>query len=227
MSFRRTFLTGLLVVLPVFATFWLISLVFGLIDASVTPLLFQTLRWLAPASWRATGWVTYGAPLVSVTLAVAVIYVIGLIGGNVLGRQVLRWLDSMLMHVPVVRSIYSATRQFVDTFSRPAGQSFNGVVLVEFPRDGVWTLGFLTGQTQGEVRERIGRELLNVFVPTTPNPTGGYLLFVPAEKVIRLAMSIDDAFRIIISGGVLTPGHAAAAPVAARPLAPPAQPNAA
>jgi len=190
----------------VFVSFWLVTLLFGLINETVTPVLFQVVSWFASSAWVEQAWVNYIAPLVSIVLAVAVIYVIGLVGGNVFGRQLLAWLEAVLLRVPIVRGIYGATRQFIDTFSRQDGRAFSGVVLVEFPRAGTWTLGLVTGSTQGEIYRRIHRDLVNVFVPTTPNPTGGYLIFVPSENVIRLEMSIDDALKMIISGGVLTPG---------------------
>ena len=205
MSFRRTFVTGLFIVLPVLVTVWVISLIFGAVDGTVTPVLTEAVRLITPGQWLANAWVKYIAPLVSVLLAVFIIYIIGLVGGNVLGRQVLRWMESILMHIPVVRGIYSATRQFVDTFSRPGGNAFRSVVMVEFPREGTWSLGLVTGEASGEVAARAKSKLITVFVPTSPNPTGGYVLFVPDDKVVRLEMSVDDAMKIIISGGVLTP----------------------
>ncbi len=212
MAFRRTFFTGLIIVIPVFVTIWLISLIFGAVDGTVTPVLTEAVRLITPGVWLANAWVKYIAPLVSVLLAVLIIYFIGLIGGNVLGRQVLHWLESILMHIPVVRGIYSATRQFVDTFSRPGGNAFRSVVMVEFPREGAWTLGLVTGEASGEVAARAKSKLITVFVPTSPNPTGGYVLFVPDDRVIRLEMSVDDALKLIISGGILTPDAAPAPP---------------
>ncbi len=210
MGFRRTFITGLVVVLPLMLTFWLVSLLFGMVDGTVTPVLTSFVRLVAPEAWLQRAWVTYVAPLVSIALAVFTIYLIGLVGGNVLGRQLLRWGEAILLRIPVVRPIYSAAKQFVDTFSHSDGKSFSSVVLVEFPREGVWTLGFVTGTTRGEVAARTRRSLLTVFVPTSPNPTGGYVLFVPEDKVIRLEMTVDDALKVVITGGVLAPDTAVA-----------------
>jgi uncharacterized membrane protein len=207
-SFRRTFVTGLLVIMPVLITYWVVRLLFGTINNTVTPVIFKLMGLFAPGQ---EDWLLkFAAPIVSIVLAVAVIYLIGLIGGNVIGRQVLKSLEALLLHIPIVRGIYSATRQFIDTFSRSDGKSFSGVVLVEFPRAGCWSIGLLTTETRGEVPVRTGRALVSVFVPTTPNPTGGYLLFVPKEDVVHLEMSIDDALKMIISGGVLTPDFKAA-----------------
>lgn len=206
MSFRRTLLTGLVVVLPIFITYWVIAFIVGALHRTVTPVLTQILRLLAPGEWLQQAWLNYIAPLVSVALAVAVIYLIGLVGGNVLGRQLLKTVEGLLLRIPIVRGIYSATRQFIDTFSRPQGSGFRGVVLIEFPREGSWSLAFLTGAPQGEVQEHAGQPLVSVFVPTTPNPTSGYLLFVPESRTVRLDITIDDALKMIISGGVLVPG---------------------
>jgi uncharacterized membrane protein len=211
MAFRRTFITGLLIVLPVIVTYWLLALIIGAIDASITPVLTEVVRFIGPDEWLQYAWVHYLSPLVSVFLAVAVVYFIGLVGGNVLGRQILRVVEGMLLRIPVVRGIYSAVRQFVDTFSRPEGAAYRGVVLVEFPRPGSWSLGLITGNASNEVTARIGQSLVSVFVPTTPNPTGGYLIFVPEERALRLEMSVDEALKMIISGGVLTPESAPAA----------------
>ncbi len=219
MKFRSTFLTGLLIVLPAFVTFWLLALFFGVIDGTVTPMLFRAVRLFGPSAWVEQAWVNYIAPVLGVFISVLVVYVVGLFGGNVFGRQMLKWLESLLLRVPLVRGVYTAMRQLIGTFSGQDGRAFSGVVLVEFPRSGVWTLGLVTGTTQGEVARRLNRDLLNVFVPTTPNPTGGYLIFVPSEAVIRVDMSIDDAFKIIISGGVLTPEAALAQPGAAAAVA--------
>lgn len=215
MNIRRTLLTGFFVVLPLVITYWVIRLIFLQVASSVTPLIYQVVRVVAPGPWMQQAWVDYFAPLVSVILVLTVIYVIGLVGGNVLGRQVLKAVERLLLRVPVVRGIYSATRQFLDTFSRPEGRSFRAVVLVEFPKPKTWALGLLTSETEGEVQARTRRPVVSVFVPTTPNPTSGYLIFVDKDEVIELDMSIDDAFKMIVSGGVLTPPYSSSATLGA------------
>ena len=158
-------------------------------------------------SWLEQAWVDYLAPVVSVTLAVVLICLLGLFGGNVLGKQLLRGIDRLLMQVPFVRGIYSATRQFLDTFAKSGSDAFSRVVLVEYPRKGLWTMALVTSETEGEVQIRLEQRVVSVFIPTTPNPTSGWLLFVPEEDVIALEMSVDDAFKMIISGGILTPPY--------------------
>jgi len=203
-TFKRTFLTGLLIILPVFITYWVMRFIFAQIDQAVTPTIRQAVVWAGFQWLLEEGWVPYIAPMVSVTLLVLLIYAIGLFGGNVLGQQILDGVDKLLRSIPLVRGIYTATRQFVDTFAKE-GKSFRKVVLVEYPRKGLWTIALLTGDATGEVAYRADQELVSVFVPTTPNPTSGWLLFVPTTDLVELDMSVDDAFKLIISGGVLTP----------------------
>ncbi len=203
---KRTLITGLVVTTPVFVTIWIISLLFGLINTTVTPVILQILKLLTFGQLSDATWVTYVAPIVSITLSVVFVYLMGLIGGNVLGKQLLGVLDRSMKRIPFVRGIYSATRQFVDTF-QSGGGAFSHVVLLQYPRLGVYTLGFVTSSVRGEAQEKTGKELVCVFVPTTPNPTSGFLLFVPPAELVRLSMSVDDAFKMIISGGVLAPGR--------------------
>lgn len=208
-TFRRTFLTGVVIILPVVVTGWIILFVFNLLARTLTPVVLQSIQLFGLGAWSKAAWLNYAAPLVSVTLSLLLIYLIGLIGGNVLGKQVIGLFDKLMMQVPFVRGIYSATRQFFQTFSRSKGEAFSRVVLVEYPRKDLWTMALVTARTRGEVQERTHANMVSVFVPTTPNPTSGWLLFVPEEDCIFLDMSVDDAFKMIISGGVITPPRGA------------------
>ncbi len=203
-TFRGTLLTGTLIILPVFITIWTILFVFQLISQLVTPTLLRIFELMGFGLFLERAWVEYTAPLVSVAVLVTAIFLLGLIGGNVIGKQVINAIERLLKSIPVVSGIYSAVRQFLDTFSS-GGRAFNKVVLIQYPREGLWTLALLTSETEGEVPVRAGTKLVSVFVPTTPNPTSGWLLFVPKGEVIELSMSVDDAFKMIISGGVLIP----------------------
>jgi uncharacterized membrane protein len=209
-TFRNTFVAGLFIILPVLVSIWVIHLLFSIIDRSLTPMVLQVIRWVGLGAWSEMAWLNYLAPLVSVTLAVVIISLAGLLGGNVLGRQVLRGMDWLVKQVPIVRGIYSATRQFIDTFSNAKGNAFRRVVLVQFPHPGLWMIGFVTSETRSEVHRHVGDSAIAVFLPTTPNPTSGWLVYLPAKEVISLQMSVDEAFKVIISGGVLTPGDLAA-----------------
>ena len=204
-SIKRTLITGLIILTPILVSVWIVRFVFLQIHQSITPAVLNLLRLLGVGPWLETTFVNVGAPIFSVALAVIVIYLLGLLGGNVIGRQLLEGFERLLMQIPVVRGIYSATRQFLDTFSRDSNQAFRKVVLVEYPRKGLWTMALLTNETKGEVALAYQEPMVSVFIPTTPNPTSGWLLFVPKKDVIELTMSVDEAFKMIISGGVLTP----------------------
>lgn len=206
-SFRRTFLTGLIFILPILISVWLVRLVFDQVSHTITPLVLNVLRFMDLGEWSESVWVNYAAPTLSVGLAIFLIWFIGLVGSNVFGRQVLQGFEKLMLQVPVVKSIYSATRQFLDTFSNASNKAFKEVVLIEYPRPGIWTMAFVTNERgSGEVQKHSSDNLLSLFIPTTPNPTSGWLVFVPERECRRLAMSVDDAFKMIISGGVLTPG---------------------
>ncbi|MEM6558615.1 MAG: DUF502 domain-containing protein [Myxococcota bacterium] len=205
-NFRRTFITGLVFILPIIVTVWLIRFVFDQASSTVKPVVVQVLRLLTGSALSERIAVDYLAPLLSVILALAMIWIIGLIGGNVIGRRLLRRLENLMLQIPVVRSVYAATRQFLDTFSAAGSKAFQEVVLVEYPRRGLWSMAFVTNEaTTGEVQRRTQDDVISVFIPTTPNPTSGWLLFVAKNDVIVLSMTVDEAFKMIISGGVLTP----------------------
>jgi len=202
-TFRSTFVAGLFICLPLAVTLWTIQFVFSRVDHLLTPIVLDLGRFLGLGPWLEAAWADYAAPLVSVALGVLAIWLVGLVGGNVLGRQILRGLERIVLQVPVVRSIYGATRQFIEAFSPGAGRAFSRVVLVEYPRPGVWTLGLVTNTHNPAISERTGKQMISVFLPTTPNPTSGWLAFVPDNELISLTMSVDDAFKLIVSGGVL------------------------
>jgi uncharacterized membrane protein len=172
----------------------------------------EVIRFLGFGHWLEIAWLDYLAPLLSVGLGVFVIYLVGLIGGNVLGRQVLKGLERLVLQIPVVRNIYGATRQFVQTFSQAGGRAFSRVVLVQYPRPGVWTLGLVTNSAAQEIARVTRPDVVAVFLPTTPNPTSGWLLYVPEGELVPVSMSVDDAFKLIISGGVLSTGKGPEAP---------------
>ena len=205
-SRRRTFLTGLIVAAPILVTLWLVTLLFDQVSSYIAPALFGLARFFGFAGEPMRGWIETIVQLLSVGVGAAGIFLIGLLAENVLGRQLLKGLEWLLMQIPFIRGIYSATRQFLETFSGDSTKAFRKVVLFEYPRKGLWTMGLLTGDAKGEVAERIPEKMVSVFVPTTPNPTSGWLIFVPVESVQELDMDVDDAFKMVISGGVLTPG---------------------
>ena len=207
--------TGLIVSLPLVVTLWVIQLIFVSVERVVSPILLEGLRLGGLGGSLDHGWLGYLAPLLSVLAGGTTIYLIGVVGGNVLGKELLSALEALLLRVPVVRSIYSATRQFLDTFSQAQGRAFRRVVLVQYPRQGAWTLGLVTNQAPRAVAQPTGQALVSVFLPTTPNPTSGWLVFVPDADLVTVDLSVDDAFKLIISGGVLSSEQAAAMPLPA------------
>lgn len=206
-TFKRHMITGFVIILPIFISIWVVVFVTGQIHRSVTPIVYKAIKLFGLEAWGEQAWATYVAPVVSVLLFVSLIYILGVIGGNVLGRQLLKGVDKLLMQIPLVRGVYSATRQFLDTFSGDKSESFKRVVLVEYPRKNLWALALVTTKATGEVPARTGQKMIGLFLPTTPNPTSGWLVFVAEEETIPLEMSVDDAFKMIISGGILTPPY--------------------
>jgi uncharacterized membrane protein len=160
---------------------------------------------LIPERYNPETYLPFGIPGLGLVIAVAALILIGALTAGYVGRIVVRLSDAALARMPVVRSIYGATKQIFETVLAQKSTAFRQVCLVEYPRHGVWTLGFITGTTVGEVQERTSDEVVNVFLPTTPNPTSGFLLFVPRHDIILLDMSIEDGIKMVISGGIVTP----------------------
>ena len=194
---RGYFLAGLLVVAPVGITFWLSWLVLSFIDARVTP--------LVPEAYNPNTYVPFGIPGLGVLILVIFITFVGALTRLLLGRWMVRGGEHLLSRMPVVRSIYGATKQIVETVLAHQSDAFRQAVLFEYPRRGSWAIGFVTGRTIGEVQNVTEDEVVNVFLPTTPNPTSGYLLFLPRRELVPLSMSVEDAIKMIISGGIVTP----------------------
>ncbi len=193
---RRYLVAGLLVWVPVGVTILIIKFLVDLMD--------QTLL-LLPAGIQPQHLLGFRIPGLGIVLTVVVVLVTGMVVTNLFGRQLIRLGERLLARIPVVRSIYSSVKQLTESLFSSGGKSFRKVVLVPYPHPGSWTMGFLTGVGAGEVRDRIGREVLNVFVPTTPNPTSGFFLIVPRQDVIELDMSVDDGLKMLLSVGVVQP----------------------
>jgi uncharacterized membrane protein len=195
---RRYFIAGLLVWLPLGVTIFLIRFLVDFMD--------QAVQWL-PAALRPENLVGFRIPGLGAVLLVTLVLVTGVIVANLFGRQLVTVGERLLARIPLVRAIYSAAKQLTETLFSGSGQSFRKVVLVEYPRAGLWTLAFLTGIGAAEVRQKTGRDLINIFVPTTPNPTSGFFLMAARDSVIELDMSVDSALRIILSAGAVVPGE--------------------
>ncbi|MGB2321056.1 MAG: DUF502 domain-containing protein [Candidatus Puniceispirillaceae bacterium] len=191
---RSWFLTGLLVTAPVLLTVYITWAAIELIDGQVANILpgFNQL-------------VFANIPGAGLIIGLILITVIGAIAAGFLGRWIIRLGESILNRMPIVRSIYGASKQILETVISTQSDAFRDAVLVEYPRRGLWVIGFVTGGTRGEVAEHIDIEMVNVFIPTTPNPTSGFLLFCPRDEIIYLDMSVEDAVKLVVSGGIVHP----------------------
>jgi uncharacterized membrane protein len=193
---KRYFITGLLVLVPLLITIWVLATLIGIMDQSLL---------LLPAAWRPEAQLGYQVPGLGAVLTLLVIFVTGLIATNFLGQQLINMWERLLGKVPVVKGIYNSVKQVSDTLFSGSGQAFRKALLIQFPHQGSWTIAFLTGQPGGDVVNHLHGEYVSVYVPTTPNPTGGYFLMMPKREVIELDMSVDEALKYIISMGVVTP----------------------
>lgn len=192
---KRYLIAGLLVWVPLGVTVIVIKFLVELMD--------QTLTWL-PAEYQPEALLGFYIPGIGVVLAVVIVLGTGMIVANLFGRKLVSLWESILTSIPLVRTIYSSVKQILETvFS--SGQSFRKVLLIQYPRKGLWTLAFQSGTTRGEAQAKTGSEIINVFVPTTPNPTSGFFIMVPRDDVIELDMSVDDGLKMIISAGVMVP----------------------
>ena len=188
---RRYFVTGLLVVTPLWGTYLILSALFTTLEGVLGGLLRRYAAFYIP-----------GLGIVALAL---VLLGVGMVATNIFGRRLVAWWESLLTRVPVVKTIYLVIKSVMDTISIQNKEQFNRVVLIEFPRKGQYSIAFVTGITRGEIQRITAERLINVYVPTTPNPTSGYFLFVPENEIIPLSMSVEDGMKMIISGGMYTP----------------------
>ena len=195
-AIRRWLLAGLLVLVPLIITVWVLNWVVGTLD--------QTLQ-ILPAHWQPDRLLGIHIPGFGVLLALVIVLLIGAIASNFMGRRLLSWWNALLGRIPIVRSIYSSVKQVSDTLFSENGNAFRKALLVQWPRPGVWTIAFQTGTPGGDVLTHLGDDYLSVYVPTTPNPTGGYFVMLKRSDCIELAMTVDEALTYVISMGVVSP----------------------
>jgi uncharacterized membrane protein len=198
---------GLLIVLPLLITLWLLSLLFDVINLYVTPWVFEVLR--AAGVPHLDRWAARAVvPLVGLLLTAASVYLIGLLAGNLAGRRVVAAVEAGILRVPLVKGIYGSARQLLDAFSMTGARAFSKVVLVEYPRRGLWTVGFVTREREHRIGYRDRGDLgpaVPVFLPTTPNPTSGWMILVDPSDLVVLDMTIEEAVKLIVSGGIVGP----------------------
>ena len=193
---RKYFVTGLLIWVPLAITIWVLNLIIGSMDQSLQ---------LLPYRWQPRQLFGFNVPGLGVLLTVLVVFATGLFTRNIIGERLLNYWERLLGRIPIVRSIYSSVKQVSDTILSPNGQAFRKALLVQYPRQGAWTIAFQTGAPSAEIRRLIPGEMVSVYVPTTPNPTSGFFLMVPRNEIIELSMSVDEALKYVVSMGVVTP----------------------
>ena len=193
---KRWFITGLLIWVPLAITAWVLSLIAGAAD--------QTLR-LLPESVRPQALLGVNIPGAGVALTLLIILTTGLLAANFIGQRLVSWWEQLLARIPVVSSIYNSVKQVSDTLFSSSGNAFRKALLIQYPREGTWTIAFLTGKPGGDVSNHLKGDFVSVYVPTTPNPTSGFFLMLPKSDVIELDMAVDEALKYIISMGVVAP----------------------
>jgi uncharacterized membrane protein len=196
---RNYFLAGVLVTAPISITFWLTWRVITFIDETVTPII--------PPRWNPESYLPFGLPGLGLIVAVIALTLIGFLAAGYVGRMIMRVGERVVARVPVVRSVYSWTKQVFETVLSKSSAAFREVVLIEYPRRGCWAVGFITGKTVGEVQRLTAETVYNVFIPATPNPTTGFLLFVPRNEVHHLDLTVEEGIKLVISGGIVVPDH--------------------
>lgn len=194
---RAYFLAGVLVTAPAVLTLYLAYLLISAVDDWVADLL--------PARFNPETYLPFSIPGIGLLIVIATLTVIGMVTANFAGRLLVRWSESILERIPAVRTIYGAVKQILETVLANQSSAFREVVLLEYPRRGIWAMGFITGTTQGEVQNLTEDTLINVFVPTTPNPTSGFLLFLPKKDLHILSMTVEEGIKMVVSGGIVTP----------------------
>tara|TARA_B100000378_G_scaffold47503_1_gene35423 strand:- start:629 stop:1303 length:675 start_codon:yes stop_codon:yes gene_type:complete len=195
-NFRRYLIAGLLVWLPIGVTVFLVRIMIGLMDRSLL---------LLPNQFRPENVIGFGIPGLGFLLTIIVLLLTGVLAANFVGKSMVSFGERLLDRIPFVRSIYSATKNFTEIVFSGSGQSFKKVLLIEYPRKGIYSLAFQTSTELGEVQERVGEDLVCTFVPTTPNPTSGYIIVIPKKDIIELDMEVEAALKMIMSLGVVVP----------------------
>ncbi len=194
---RGYFLAGVLVTAPIGVTLYLGWLFVTFVDEQVGRLL--------PRAYNPETYLPFSVPGLGVLIAIGALILIGAFAAGFVGRTLLRMSETIMAQLPVIRNVYGAIKQILEAVIQSQHNAFREVVMLEYPRKGLWSIGFVTGSSKGEVQNITASEMINVFVPTTPNPTSGYLLFVPREDAIKLHMSVEDAIKLVVSGGIVTP----------------------
>ena len=195
-KFRNYLIGGLLIWLPIMITVWVVRFLTGILDSSLV---------LLPPSWRPEAIVGTYVPGVGILLSLLLLFGTGVLVKNLFGGQIIAGLESLVRRIPVVGSVYGGAKTFSETVLTDKGKSFKQVVMVEFPRKGIYSIGFITSNELEEAQARTAQEVTSVFVPTTPNPTTGFLVLIPKDEVVLMDMTVDEAFKMLLTLGVVVP----------------------
>lgn len=204
---RERFVAGMLIALPVVATFIILDFLINLIDSRVVPLL--------PPALRPETYLDFAVPGFGLIILILFLTLLGSVATNFLGNYLVSLTDRVLTRIPVVRNVYSVFKQIRDVFQNNSAGQYKEVVMVQYPRANSWVIGFVAGAAKGEMRHRLGADYIGVFVPTTPNPTSGFLIYVPSSEVVRMDMTVEEGAKVIFSGGLVIPEFPPAPPQAA------------
>ena len=194
---RSWFITGILVLTPIILTVYVAWAFITFVDNLVVP--------IVPNGYRPSNYLPFSIPGLGLIIVFTFTTLVGSLASGLFGRTLIRIWENILNRMPVVRSVYSAIKQILETVMAAQSDAFRQAVLVQYPRKDIWAIGFVTGSTKGEVGNNVSEKMINVFMPTTPNPTSGFLLFFPEKDLIYLKMSVEDALKLVVSGGMVIP----------------------
>ncbi len=198
-SLRNYFLTGLLVIVPISVTGYAIWFLLKAMDA--------ILKYI-PAKYLPETYLHIHIPGLGLILTIVLVFVVGLLTRNFVGRKMVHLGERIVDRIPIARIIYIGVKQLLEALFVQKTKAFDKAALIEYPRRGVYAIGFITGESKGEVQNMTPKNMINVFVPTTPNPTSGFYILIPDNELIVLSMSVEDAFKLIVSGGIISPAEA-------------------
>jgi len=193
---KKYLITGLLIWVPLVITVWVLSFLVDTLDQSLL---------LLPVSWQPRSWIGFHIPGLGVLMTLAVVLATGVLAANIIGQRMVQYWEGLLARIPIFKSLYFSVKQVSDTLFSSSGLAFRKALLVQYPRQGSWTIAFLTGQPGGDVANHLKGDYVSVYVPTTPNPTSGFFLMMPTADVVELDISVDAALKYIISMGVVPP----------------------
>lgn len=196
---RGRFFAGMVIALPVVVTLMILQFLITEIDKRVVPLL--------PPALQPQTYLNYAVPGFGLIVLVVFLVLLGSVATNLIGRSVITLADRIIARVPIVRSVYSAFKQLMEVFANNPTDQFSECVLIEYPKPGTWCIGFLSSVAKGEIKSALGHDFIGVFVPTTPNPTSGFLMYVDSSEVVRLNMTVEEGAKMILSAGLVVPEH--------------------